>query len=123
MHASSFTIRSRRNFLLVCQLMNQILWQRCRISGHHLENCYDPVSRVAGLYGEHLSVFCVMLFPGLESRAFLVTSSGQASRQRCGALLRFLLVMDPAKIRLSGDALKSRPLSSVEPGLKRDLLK
>ena len=42
---SSF-IRSRLNFLPVCQLVDQILWRR-GISGH-LENSDGPVSRLAG---------------------------------------------------------------------------
>ena len=89
--------------------LNQILWRRCGISGHHLENSHDPVSRLAGLSSEHLSVFCAMLFPGLESRTFLVTSFLQASNVVWGASeasSRDGSSEDP----LASDALKSPPL-------------
>ena len=48
MHACSFMNSSRRPLPPAGQLVGEILQLRCRMSGHHLDNSHDAVSRSVG---------------------------------------------------------------------------
>ena len=77
-----------------------ILWRRCGISGQHLQNSHDAVSRAAGLFGEGVSLSC----QELSSQAWSLGASdfsGDIFRCRLPTLLRLLFATDQAETHVS----------------------
>ena len=91
---------SKSSFPHPGRLVDQILWRRCGISGQHLQNSHDAVSRVAGLSGEGVSLSC----QELSSRAWSLgvsNFSGDIFRCQLPMLLRLRFATDQVKIHLS----------------------